>query len=434
MTAKTPTKRSAITLADKLKIINRIASGEKQSAISIELKLPKSTVNTIWVNREALRAQGTSHNPLFKKIRAGEFESVDSALLEWFNLQRSRNIPINGPILLHKAKEIADNQMISGFSASTGWLDNWKRRHGIIFKKAAGEGASVEETIPDEWIRSIWPSLKAGYIDADIFNADETGLFYRLLPDKTMEYKGKECHGGKQSKERLTLLLCTNATGTDKLKPIVIGKSQRPRCFKGIRDLSALPVSYYANKTAWMTSAIFTQWLREVNLKMRLTNRKILLILDNCAPHVAADLNLTNIKVVFLPPNVTSKLQPLDRGIINSFKVKYRRLILDKIIANINDGGKGVLSIDVLEAVYATSSSWNQVTSECIANCFKNAGITSSGQEMECSIIENDDDGDYDNGILQLEEFVFEDYVRVDDNVRLSKNYKFQFSYLFSQK
>lgn len=60
------------------------------------------------------------------------------------------------------------------------------------------------------------------------------GLFYKCLPNNTLAFKNESCHGGKNSKERITVLLAANATGTEKLKPLVIGKSQKPRCFKGI--------------------------------------------------------------------------------------------------------------------------------------------------------------------------------------------------------
>jgi hypothetical protein len=58
------------------------------------------------------------------------------------------------------------------------------------------------------------------------------GLFFNVLPDRTLAYKVETCHGGKHSKDRLTVLLCVNSDGSDKQVPIVIGKSSKPRCFK----------------------------------------------------------------------------------------------------------------------------------------------------------------------------------------------------------
>ena len=62
---------------------------------------------------------------------------------------------------------------------------------------------------------------------------------------------------------RATTLLACSATG-EKLKPLVIGKAQKPRCFKNIKP-EQLPVTYIANKKAWMTNDIFLAWIKDVN-------------------------------------------------------------------------------------------------------------------------------------------------------------------------
>lgn len=51
-----------------------------------------------------------------------------------------------------------------------------------------------------------------------MFNGDETGLFYKLMPDKTLQLKGETCQGGKLSKERISLPVVTNFLGTEKRK------------------------------------------------------------------------------------------------------------------------------------------------------------------------------------------------------------------------
>jgi hypothetical protein len=56
------------------------------------------------------------------------------------------------------------------------------------------------------------------YDDNDIFNCDETGLFFKTLPDKTLCIKSEDCKGGKLAKEHLTVMLCCSLGG-EKLKP-----------------------------------------------------------------------------------------------------------------------------------------------------------------------------------------------------------------------
>ena len=60
----------------------------------------------------------------------------------------------------------------------------------------------------------------------------------------------------KSSKDRVTLLGGVNAKGQLKLKPVLIGKYNKPRCFKNI-NMSMLPLHYTAQSNAWMDSDIF---------------------------------------------------------------------------------------------------------------------------------------------------------------------------------
>ena len=80
-----------------------------------------------------------------------------------------------------------------------------------------------------------------------------------------------------------------------------------------------------------MTGAIFDLWLSEWNRELYKQKRKITLLVDNAPGHIADDYD--NIELVFLLPNTTSKLQPLDQGIISWVKREYRRLITVEYMA-----------------------------------------------------------------------------------------------------
>jgi len=83
----------------------------------------------------------------------------------------------------------------------------------------------------------------------------------------------------------------------EKLKPLVIGKSVKPRCFKGI-DVSKPVVEWKANSKAWMTTHIMTDWLQRLGQQMKTQNRKILLFLDNATSR-HAHLSLDNVTLIF---------------------------------------------------------------------------------------------------------------------------------------
>ena len=148
---------------------------------------------------------------------------------------RASNIPIDGTTLREKAKIIAAQLNIDNFSVSNGWMSRFKDRHGLVFKKLAGESAEVSVESTDAWLESL-PSLLEGYQPRDVYHADEKGLFFNVLPDRTLAYNGESYHGGKHSKDRLTVLLCVNNVGSDKQVPVVIGKSPKPSTSRTLKN------------------------------------------------------------------------------------------------------------------------------------------------------------------------------------------------------
>ncbi|GFT96729.1 tigger transposable element-derived protein 6 [Trichonephila clavipes] len=177
---------------------------------------------------------------------------------------RGQNILIGGPLLKEKVKAFAKELGIE-FSASEGWLTNFKKRNGIVFKKMCGESSSVDINVCSEWQNSLSDLIKE-FQPRNIFNTDDTGLFFKCLPEKTFAFKKEKYHGEKHSKERLTVLLAVNMDGSEKITPLVIGNSAKPRCFKGI---NSFPIKYRSNKKAWMTTELFNEWLVSLNSDMK---------------------------------------------------------------------------------------------------------------------------------------------------------------------
>jgi hypothetical protein len=170
----------------------------------------------------------------------------------------------------------------------------------------------------------------------DIFNFDETALLYKLLPKKSYLERNANKFGSKKFKQRVTLGLCCSAIG-EKLKPLLIGTARRPRCFVTMKgSINSLGIHYYHNSNAWMTQTIFNDWVKIIDKTFRLQNRKVLLFVDNFSAHKTPE-NLTNIEIIYYPSNSTSRLQPLDQGVIRAFKSKFRNLLTNFLSSKLND-------------------------------------------------------------------------------------------------
>ncbi|KAK1562050.1 hypothetical protein Q3G72_005338 [Acer saccharum] len=181
-----------------------------------------------------------------------------------------------------KAKEFL--QKMSGetnpeFNFSSGWLDRFKARHGIKSYRRFRESGSVVM----ENIEIALPGIRAKLNQfhwKDIYNMDETGLFFRLEVDHSLATKQLE--GRKKDKERITIAVCCNGDGSDKVPLWIIGKNANPRCFKHV-NMSNLNCHYRANKRAWMTGLLFQEFVCWFDKRMN--GRKVLLIVDNCPAH-----------------------------------------------------------------------------------------------------------------------------------------------------
>ena len=103
-------------------------------------------------------------------------------------------------------------------------------RHGIKCLELTGERGAVDPEVTEDW-KTRLPTICQGYALKDIFNADETGVYYRALPTRGLVQKGEDAAGLKKNMNRVTALVACSAAG-EKLKPFIIGKSKNPRAFQ----------------------------------------------------------------------------------------------------------------------------------------------------------------------------------------------------------
>ena len=351
----------------KNKVLLEVERGIKSKAkIAEEYSVNASTLSTWIKNKQQIfdAHKGEKFESKRKRLREANHEDLENALHKWFMSQRSKNVPISGPILQAKAHEFAEQLGYNDFKCSTGWLSRFQTRHNITFRKVCGEAKSVDMTKVHDWHSEVLMDIINEYKAADIYNANETAIFWKLLPDRTLTFRSDDLHGSKISKERVSVMVCANMDGSDKVPLLVIGKSAKPRCFK---NALTLPTQYTSNKNAWMTSSVFVDWIRKFDENMDNAGRKVVLLVDNCPSHPdVQDLKATTL--VFLPPNTTSVTQPMDQGVIRNLKVNYRRQLVRKLSNSVENSME--YSVSLLDALHFLRTAWDAVTPETIANCF----------------------------------------------------------------
>ena len=103
--------------------------------------------------------ESSSYLPERKRLRTAAHTDIEKALLLWFKQARSLNVPVSGPILQMKARELATSLRHPEFVCSSGWLKRFKTRHGIAFRQMSPKAACVTEDMTSDWLGTKLPAL-----------------------------------------------------------------------------------------------------------------------------------------------------------------------------------------------------------------------------------------------------------------------------------
>ena len=217
-------KKVVLTIRQKIELIDKFDSGYSAAKLSETYNIGIQTVRDIYKNKRKLeeftRSCDSGAGPSERKsMKSSSYESLDTALLLWFNQKRAEGIPVSGPMCSCKAKIFYDQLGLEGnFNASSGWLTRFKQRHGIREITVQGERLSANSKAGDVFCKEFRQYIDKENLQIDqIFNADETGLYWKCLPTKTLAFtKERSAPGHKSSKERLTVMCCANASGSYK--------------------------------------------------------------------------------------------------------------------------------------------------------------------------------------------------------------------------
>lgn len=254
--------RIHLKLSEKAEIVEQLKKGVGVTVLAKKYGVAKSTICAIRNRKDNIlkKISNTFGGPgKIKTLRSSECPRMEKALYKWFLKQREKHIPVTALMIQEKAKSLHNvYKETPSFYASSGWLQRYKKRFGIRYLKISGEKLSSATELVNPFKQTLLQKINELQLSKQqIYNADESSLYWKLLPEKT--YVGPEektAPGRKTEKQRVTFLACTNAAGDHKVKPLVIGKAKNPRAFRNFN----CPVFYRNSKSAWMTGFIFKEW------------------------------------------------------------------------------------------------------------------------------------------------------------------------------
>lgn len=412
-------ERKAITLDTKLEVLRRFEVGEKLSQIAKALDLAVSTVATIRDNKEKVKASSQIATPLrasrLTRHRSAVMETMERLLRMWLEDQSQRNMTLSVTMIQEKAKSLFDDlQREQGessqkekFSASKGWFVRFKERHRVPRFKT-NSAASGNKDAYLEVLKSIIEEGK--YTPQQVFNVDETGLYWKRMPERTfISVEEKAEPGFKSSKDRLMLLLGGNAAGDFKLKPLLVYHSENPKALKGYSKPN-LPVIWRSNKKAWATRSIFHEWftyffcpaVEKYCAQNNLAN-KALLIIDNapCHPVNLSDLS-DKVRVEYLHDSTADSIQPMGQGVASTFKAHYLRRTFEHMLeatdgedtAMIREFWRNYNIMDAVDNIAVAwealrpatmNSVWKKIWPQCVQ--FQNVSQTDNIAQLQQNIV-----------------------------------------------
>ncbi|GLV46176.1 hypothetical protein CBL_02892 [Carabus blaptoides fortunei] len=348
------------------------------SKVAKSLNLNEATIRTILKNEQKIRtaiAAGSSISAA--RQRAPIMEKMEKELSSWIEDSTKKQIPLDGNMIKQNAlrlyndlKENGEFSVTSDFVASKGWFERFKSRYSLRNMTIQGERASVDNETSKKYAGEFQKIIaKHEYSPHQVFNAGETSLWW------------KNMKGFKTSKDHVTLLMCSNASGDYMIKPMLVYRSSNPRAMKGVNK-NSLPVYWKANKRTWITESLFKEWFFnyfvpavENYLKQNNLEFKVLLLVDN-APNHPRDLSHPNVELTFLPPNTASLIQPLDQGIISTFKTHYIRMslkwILEKIYCESIEEVEAWKHFSIVNCIEIIALSLKEIKPSTLNACWKN--------------------------------------------------------------
>ncbi|XP_058029622.1 tigger transposable element-derived protein 1-like isoform X3 [Ahaetulla prasina] len=378
-------QRKVISLNLKMKIIKAYEAGKKVTNIAQEEGLAHSTISAILKDKERIKEATKGSSGMTTSIIRKQkhlVHEMEKLLILWIEDQIQKRLPVSLFLIQNKArsifstlKERAGDECTETFTASRGWFMRFQLR--FHYQKTHRLGKADKEAgkhFPDELDNVV---AEGNYFAEQIFRVDETGLYWKRMPERTYIHREAQAIPGcKAFKDRVTLLLGGNVAGF-KLTPFLILKSDHACMFQNINK-DTLPVHYRFDCKAWMTHVLFEDWftncfipqVKEYCWQEGITF-KILLLLDKAPGHpLHLDSLHPNIKVVYLPQNTTTLVQPVGQGAISAFKAYYLHAVFAKAFATVDHERLTLTefwkSYNILHCIENIVAAWQDVSVKCM--------------------------------------------------------------------
>ncbi|XP_064104371.1 tigger transposable element-derived protein 1-like [Macrobrachium nipponense] len=244
-----------MTIAEKVTLLDMLKEGRSYAAAARHFGVNESTVRYIKKDEANIRKTAAiTFSRSVKRVVTARNKTIvrmEGALAIWIADCRKKNIALDTNTIRTKALSLYENfaakepQDDDGdhaeededdvldepqagtstdsqpqkqrFSASKGWFAKFQKCFGLKSVSLHGEAASADTTAAKTYANETFKNIitEGGYKPEQVFNMDETGLFWKRMPSRTFQFKERRPKplAFKAFKDRVTLVMCGNAAG-----------------------------------------------------------------------------------------------------------------------------------------------------------------------------------------------------------------------------
>ena len=325
-------------LCDKIRLLDLIKEHKQNLLLVVRIcKVFRRTIGRIWANRADLLEMEKNLLPSdVKRSLKPAFPEIEAEVKRFIQYARLQRLPVTKSQIQAMALKAARDNGNAQFKASNGWVEKFLRRARIQRScELHGKGGTQIPVGTQERMEEIRSTL-AKYDLKNIYNMDESGLFYRMGPSRSYllasenrsEIRVTEL---QRHKHRLSLVFCVNADASHSFPISFIGKSKNPICLRGT-EFSHLKKNYWSQDNGWMDTKGFIHWIQKwYEAVKKNSSGPWCLVMDNCGGH-DVPIELEGVEIVFLPSKTTAIHQLFDLGLIAHSKIRYRTALLAAVL------------------------------------------------------------------------------------------------------
>lgn len=302
----------------------------------------------------------------------GEPLELGDAVYLWYNQMKNQINTVTKEEI--RSKALVFNEKLFGSSQfnSQIWIENWKNKYNVDL--STFESSPNDTQLVTECNEIIMKYVEEKNLSHDqIFHCNVTTLNYLSLPIKSLIYQmERDVPYFRKNIDRLTILICVNASGSLKIPLMIIGQFPSPRTSRG-EVLNSLPVYYKYRKYSLLDSNLFQEWFDDVFvpkvehfLKSKGLPVKAILTIDNQFPHPDIEkLQHGDIVTMFLPQDVNPIIQSVTKHVVDNLKEFYRQGFISNIIEYVKDDYRimdYLRFINIKNVIYWLSEAWHKIS------------------------------------------------------------------------